>query len=123
MSIDNSSMKIKRNILLLILIGLALGPELYLFAPEILLFFQAAGVEYLVASLTLVFIPMKDYLVFWLQKIFANERLRKYGIFIPFVFVAPFLPEVVLIMDIGLISTLMLASSRLSLLFPLWLNR
>lgn len=123
MALENGSGKTKRNVVLLIVISLVLGPELYIFAPEILLFFQAAGVEYLIASMAVIFIPIKDYVVFWARKIFGNKQLRKYGIFIPFVFVAPFMPEIVLIMDIGIVSTLILVSSRLNDAFPLWLKR
>ena len=109
---NNDGKKSKWNIVLLILISFLLGPELYIFAPEILLFFQAAGVEYILASLALVFLPIKEYLLFWIYKVVNNEQLRKYGIFIPLVFLMPFLPEVAIVLDLGIASTLLLVAGR-----------
>jgi len=129
----NYSNKKTRNILLLIVIAIVLGPELYIFAPEILLFFQAAGVEYLLGSLALMFIPMKDYLLFWVQKITNNEQLRKYSILIPLVFILPFMPELAIVLELGAASTFLLATFRQSflvgikdsigLIFSIWPKR
>lgn len=102
---------------LLLLVGLALGPELYIFAPEILLFFQAAGMEYLIGSAIIVMTSVRAYIMVWLRMIFENERFRKYVMVVPFAIIVSFMPEMIILMDVGIASTFLLINFR-----PNWLT-
>ena len=100
------------QILVLILVCILLGPELFVFAPEIVLFLDVVGLEMLMGSAAILLIPMREYILNLLRTVVRNEYFRKYGLLIPFVLVAPIMPELVVFMDVEILSALLLFQYR-----------
>lgn len=95
----NSKLKIKR-ILLLVFICMLLGPQFFVFMPEIIFLVDLAGLEFIVFFIAMSLKPIKDHVVFWTHIIIKNKYFRKYGMLILLLFFAPLAPELFLLINL-----------------------
>ncbi|MEM7017134.1 MAG: hypothetical protein AAF512_07300 [Pseudomonadota bacterium] len=95
----NELMRSSGRFLLLILVCLALGPELFIYMPEIVLFLDIAGLEFIMISLTLMLKSIRDYLSMLVFAIKENKHLKRYGILVLFILLTPVAPELILLVD------------------------
>ncbi|PCH59070.1 MAG: hypothetical protein COC19_07700 [SAR86 cluster bacterium] len=88
------------KVLLLVLICFLLGPELYLFMPEIVILFDVAVLEMLIFFIVMRLQYLKDHIVIWAHIIGRNRKFRNYGMLILCVAIAPFAPELFLLINV-----------------------
>lgn len=81
------------QLILVLLVCLIVGPELFIFLPEIVFYLDIAGLEFIITSLLMFLKPVRNRIAALVSIICENKFLKKHGMLIVFILVAPTMPE------------------------------